>query len=383
KPDNGSASNSSSKNVHPASIKLPSGYTRDRLAAAYMAGYPSATNVDSDFVKVCKQGMENNTFDSSNDIDQAGDDTISVDPTNLTKDQQAEISSFALRLINGARADLGLKPWISSTGTQKLANDIATEYTSDQWSGYANGHDVKGIIRAAKKNGLNIDDQYIEDLYSLCGVTITTMSELKKVVYQGLTMMIFGGVNASTNPNNPQNCEWHHAGNLLGTMGNHRFDDEDFYFGISISKTSNKEYDIHYINVSSYFINGSYDQDHHSTFNPGKDQNGKDIIVPTLKEIVSKKFSIVDFRQEFLKKINDSREKDSLAPVVENEKITEPNNLIDVVEGPFSDNSKLTADKFFLSGDNYYMNPNIKEIWINAKVLETGEIRCEVSVSYN
>lgn len=69
--------------------------------------------------------------------------------------------------------------------------------------------------------------------------------------------------------------------------------------------------------------------------------------------------------------------------MVENEKITEPNNLIDVVEGPFSDNSKLTADKFFLSGDNYYMNPNIKEIWINAKVLETGKIRCEVSVSYN
>ncbi|MDF7682229.1 SEC10/PgrA surface exclusion domain-containing protein [Lactobacillus sp. ESL0679] len=381
KPSNGTTTPNKPNNSPKATIKLPNGYTRDELRKAY-EGHPSAA-----FINACIAGMNINDFDSTDVIDEVDDDTTIVDPTNLTPEQAQEVISYTLRLINEARADLGLKPWIQSTGVQKLAEDIAAQYNAHGTSVFDGKHDIPGIVAACKENGLNtITDNWIEDMTGWgYGSKQMSLSELKKHIYQGLTMMLFGRVNAETTPSNLQNCEWHHAGDLLGTMGSSSFDDEEFYFGLSVTRLDNTssgtEYSIHYVHVSSYFINGADSKG--NTFNPGKDADGKQIVIPNIGDSVAKKFSIEDFRQEFLMKINDSREKAGFAPVTANEKVAESHDEIGNITGDFKGTSKLTADDFFSTDADYYMDPNIKEIWINAKVLEDGRISCDVSVSFN
>ncbi|WEV36788.1 SEC10/PgrA surface exclusion domain-containing protein [Lactobacillus sp. ESL0677] len=316
KPGSGTTTPNKPNNSPKATIKLPAGYTRDELRKAY-EGHTNAA-----FIKACQEGMKTNDFDSTDVIDEVGDDTTIVDPTNLTPEQAQKVISYTLRLINEARADVGLKPWIQSTGVQKLAEDIAAQYNAHGTSVFDGKHDIPGIVAACKENGLNtIKDNWIEDMTGWgYGSKQMSLSELKKHIYQGLTMMLFGRVNAETTPSNLQNCEWHHAGDLLGTMGSSSFDDEEFYFGLSVTRlddpNNGTEYSIHYVHVSSYFINGA--DSNGNTFNPGKDADGKQIVVSNIGDSVAKKFSINDFRQELLKDINAERKNQGLAVLTDN-----------------------------------------------------------------
>lgn len=89
-----------------------------------------------------------------------------------------------MRLINGARKQLGLKPWVYSSGTEKLAVDIAKEYQSHGRSIKDSDHYVAGIVRACKKNGLNLDDNYVENMAGFTSKTSKiTMTTMKKDIY--------------------------------------------------------------------------------------------------------------------------------------------------------------------------------------------------------
>lgn len=402
KPGNGTTTPNKPNNSQKATIKLPDGYTRDELRKAY-EGHPSAA-----FIKACQEGMKDNAFDSTDEdvIDEVGDDTTIVDPTNLTSEQAQKVISYTLRLINEARADFNLKPWIQSTGVQNLAEDIAAQYNAHGTSVFDGEHDIPGIVAASKENGLNtIKDNWIEDMTGWSyGSKQMSLSELKKHIYQGLTMMLFGRVNAETTPSNLQNCEWHHAGDLLGTMGSSSFDDEEFYFGLSVTRLDNTnngiEYSIHYIHVSSYFINGA--DSNGNTFNPGKDADGKQIVVPNIGDSVAKKFSISDFRQELLKDINAERKNQGLAALTGNsdydnavqEYVTQYHAYDDEVandiyyyldqhslEGyggasgalQFNGSSVTTADAAFALLKKYLLT-NMKSIGIGAQVLDNGQI---------
>ncbi|MDF7639914.1 SEC10/PgrA surface exclusion domain-containing protein [Lactobacillus sp. ESL0791] len=392
---------------------LPKEYTREALYKAYNSGYPIAENVDPNFINACKQGVRINNFDRSKAIDQAGDDTTIVDPTHLTPDQQTELSTFALRLINQARACLNLHPWIQSTGTQQLANDIADEYHKDNHT-INEDHDVEGIIRASKKNGLNIDGQYIEDLaawgYSSNGSTMT-MSQLKKHVYLGIKQCLFGFTPSSgydliypdSEIDKSQNySEWRHAGDLLSAGENYGYDSFRNYFALSISTSPSsygKEFDAHFISVSSYLINGDYGQKNHCTFDPGKDPTTNTVIVvPNAGDEIAQEFSITDLRKEFIKALNQKRTTSGLAPVTEDPALDlEAQNIADKGLGTqvytrevpnqllrgggsglnfqFSPDPATTANDLINTWGNL-MDSNITTVGLGATVQPNGSLYC-------
>lgn len=230
-------------------IKMPKGYTKSALLKAYK-GNPS-----SSFIKASMKGMNDNNFSRTTAAESKKDNQTKVDPANLTASQRKELANFSLRLINDAREDLGLKPWVYSSNVEKLAQDIAQEYSSNN-RGIQNGdHYVAGIVRACKKNGLNLDDNYVEDMAGFAHASgKMTMTELKKDIYFGLKQMIFGYTGSSEANRKDKNYyrEWEHAGDLFNTQGSKH--DGDFnYYGFSISKVGNV-YSMHYISVPSFII---------------------------------------------------------------------------------------------------------------------------------
>ncbi|QJD73105.1 SEC10/PgrA surface exclusion domain-containing protein [Lactobacillus acetotolerans] len=234
-----------------ASIKMPRGYTRSALLKAYQ-GKPSA-----DFVKASMKGMNDNTFSRTKTAESKNDNDTIIDPTNLTTAQSSELTSYTLRLINEARSDLNLKPWLGSRGTQKLAQDIANEYTKNGRS-IKDGHYVAGIVHACKANGLNLNDNYVEDMAGFYNPKQTmTMTEMKKNVYFGLKQMLFGYVGSGEGQRNNKKYyrEWEHAGDLFNTQGS-LHDGDHNYFGFSISKANNI-YSMHYISVPTFIVKSS------------------------------------------------------------------------------------------------------------------------------
>ena len=202
------------------------------------------------------KGMQTNNFSWIATAESAKDNKTKVNLAKLTAGQRKELAQYALRLINGARKQLGLKPWIYSSGTEKLAVDIAKEYQSHGRSIKDGDHYVAGIVRACKKNGLNLYDNYVEDMAGFTSKTSKiTMTTMKKDIYFGLKQMIFGyvGSNESGRSKKSNYREWNHAGDIFNTQGS-THDGDYNYFGFSISKTGNV-YSMHLIIVPTYAVN--------------------------------------------------------------------------------------------------------------------------------
>ncbi|MBA1393763.1 SEC10/PgrA surface exclusion domain-containing protein, partial [Lactobacillus sp. XV13L] len=225
------------------------GYTRAELLNAYQ-GTPSNA-----FVGAAMKGMQANDFSRTKASESRADDEMQVDLRRVTPQQVDILTAFALRLINGARSDLNLVPWVDSSGTRKLAADIATEYAKDNKT-IKDGHYVPGIVRACKHNGLALDDNYIEDMAGFYNQSQTmSMTELKKSVYFGLKQMIFGYTGSGEEGRRDRGLymEWEHAGDLFNTQGT-QHDGDYAYFGFSMSHTNNI-CSMHFISVPSYIVN--------------------------------------------------------------------------------------------------------------------------------
>ena len=215
-------------------------------------------SMPSNIVQETAQGWAYNQYHT----EKQSDETTMVDPNNLTADQQQELSEFTNRIINDARRSAFEKDGKSedyiqrnmgkvTDRVQKLANDIANRYRNDgitiaqsfdtanemwfnpvtQQQEYTNGHYVKGIMEAAKANGLNVSGNSIEDLASFQPVydvmnyhtgDKVSMDEMKRGIYRNISQMIEGGrVDDGTwnNTNNGGNrqayVEFGHAYDLL------------------------------------------------------------------------------------------------------------------------------------------------------------------------
>lgn len=230
-------------------ITLPKGYTKSALLKAY-AGKPSKS-----FIAASMKGMDQNRFSRTSAAESAKDNKTKINPAKLTASQQKTLTNYALRLINGARAQLKLPKWKYSKGTQKLAVDIAREYQKHGRSIKNKGHYVAGIVRACKKNGLNLNDNYVEDMAGFSTQQKTmTMTQMKKNIYFGLKQMIFGyaGSGESGRKSKKNYREWEHAGDLFN-LQNSRHDGDFDYFGFSISKAKNV-YSMHYIGIPSFVV---------------------------------------------------------------------------------------------------------------------------------
>lgn len=244
----------SPKTYKKASLTLPAGYTRRILLQAAQNSQAASAS----FKKACQTGMQQNTFSQDNNWSESKkDDRTKVNLNKLTKAQQKEITNFSLRMINDARADLKLPAWRYSKGSQKLAADIAKEYTKHKKS-IRTGHYIAGITRACKQNGLRgplIQDNYVEDMAGFYSKSNRmTMTALKKDVYFGLKQMLFGyaGKNDQAVADLSNYTEWEHAGDLLSTRGSQHDGDFDYY-GFSISRAG-KVYSLHYIGVPNFVV---------------------------------------------------------------------------------------------------------------------------------
>lgn len=231
-----------------AQMKLPAGYTKAELLQAYQ-GNPS-----KEFVDAVMNGMNSNDFSRIKNPEVQADNHVLVDLNKPTPEQIDILTTFSLRLINQARNDLGLDPWQDSIGARKLAQDIATEYAINNKT-IRDSHFVPGIVRACKANGLNLNDNYVEDMAGFYNQNSTmTMTELKKSVYFGLKQMIFGYIGSGEEGRKKRTNyqEWEHAGDLFNTQGS--LHDNDYnYFGFSISHTDDI-CSMHFISVPTYIV---------------------------------------------------------------------------------------------------------------------------------
>lgn len=231
-----------------AKLKLPSGYTKSAVLRAYQ-GKPSKA-----FISASMRGMQVNDFSRVELSESKTDDLMIVNLDAITSDQIKILTEFSLRLINDARSDLGLMPWINSIGADKLAQDIAIEYARNNQT-IRNSHYITGIVRACRNNGLNLDDNYVEDMAGFYNPTQTmTMTQLKKSIYFGIKQMLFGYTGSGEDSRNNRNYyqEWAHAGDLLNTQGS-LYDGDYNYFGFSISHTDNI-CSLHFISVPTYVV---------------------------------------------------------------------------------------------------------------------------------
>ena len=218
--DNNS-SNSSESNYAENTIVIPSDYTLEKVNKADASG---ATPEDIRALdNASSTGMKTNKFKSES---QADDEEI-VDLNALTDSQSKELSDFFVKMLNSVRVQLNEKPIHTDPNNQKLANDIAAIYLKDKKFGFVTeteptGHYVNGIVQAAQNNGLNIDDNYIEDLntnFQIEGSTSiftekTSMTRAKKFVYDAIVGMLFGGT-TEEDGTIKEGTEYHHAASLL------------------------------------------------------------------------------------------------------------------------------------------------------------------------
>lgn len=105
-------------------IKVPTGYTSQAL---------SNGNISD---TIANTGMNINDF-VPNDKD-----NYNVDSTNLTKEQQEEITEYAADLINQVRQQMGEPTVSANTHMIDFANQIAADAYKD---GVSSGHDTSAL----------------------------------------------------------------------------------------------------------------------------------------------------------------------------------------------------------------------------------------------
>ena len=236
-----------------AQLQMPVGYTKLELLQAYQ-GNPSQA-----FINASIKGMKTNSFSRISAAENEEDNHNMVDLAKPTPEQIDTLTTFSLGLINQARSQLGLNLWQDSVGARKLARDIAIQYTENNKT-IKDSHYVTGIVKACKSNGLNLDDNYVEDMAGFYNPDRTmSMTELKKSVYFGLKQMIFGYTGSGEEGRNDRSNyqEWEHAGDLFNTQGS--LHDGDYnYYGFSLSH-NNDICSMHFISVPTYIVkNNTY-----------------------------------------------------------------------------------------------------------------------------
>lgn len=191
--------------------------------------------------------MSSNTYKGN-----AADKDIVVDINHLTADQIKELSLFSADLLNQVRNQLGLPKVIVTEGSLKLAKDVTDNYVSDNWDKY--DHDVEGISRAAKENGLLTGGNFYEDaIFSSAFSEKSTMDDLKNILFTGIVSMIGG-----------YGDEMLHAAGLLGVnFGDDINTGKEQYFSAGTSMFPIKEDQMwitkmgHFFNVSKDYIRDS------------------------------------------------------------------------------------------------------------------------------
>ena len=174
------------------------------------------------------------------------DQQISVDPNNLTKEQQMELTFFANDLLNQVRQRFGTNKTVVSKGMLDVAKKVTDGYVSDNWK-FGAGHDKKVINDVAREYGLpsskNNSSQYLENMYGVnSGDEIHTIDDAKRFIYKSIVKFLFNGL------------EWQHAESIAG-LSQTSSGNKD-YFGFSLSKREGVT-SSHWLTVADTKVSGT------------------------------------------------------------------------------------------------------------------------------
>lgn len=191
--------------------------------------------------QVNQENVELNQFKSNKK-----DQQISVDPNNLTKEQQMELAFFANDLLNQVRQRFGTTKTVVSKGMLEVAKKVTDGYVSDNWK-FGAGHDKKVINDIAREYGLpsskNNSSQYLENMYGInSSDEIHTMDDAKRFIYKSIVKFLFNGL------------EWQHAESITG-LSKTSSGNKD-YFGFSLSKRKGVT-SSHWLTVADTKVSGT------------------------------------------------------------------------------------------------------------------------------
>ena len=162
-------------------VKLPAGY----LEAVKNANWEKTSVPDSLIIK----GTEENIFHSES----KADDEMKINSERLTPEQNFEINDFALRLINGVRAENGQQPWYYTPKAQHVADRVAYLYEQDHM-GLSTWHDNKALNEVDREAGIHTAELMGGDNVNYKEDYLNTMTDLKRAVYSDVVSMLFSTV---------------------------------------------------------------------------------------------------------------------------------------------------------------------------------------------
>ena len=191
--------------------------------------------------QVNQENVELNQFKSNKK-----DQQISVNPNNLTKEQQMELAFFANDLLNQVHQRFGTTKTVVSKGMLEVAKKVTDGYVSDNWK-FGAGHDKKVINDIAREYGLpsskNNSSQYLENMYGInSSDEIHTMDDAKRFIYKSIVKFLFNGL------------EWQHAESITG-LSKTSSGNKD-YFGFSLSKRKGVT-SSHWLTVADTKVSGT------------------------------------------------------------------------------------------------------------------------------
>lgn len=205
-------------------VKLPAGY----LEAVKNANWEKTSVPD----ELIRKGVEINNFHSES----KADDDMKINSERLTPEQNFEINDFALRLINGVRAENGQQPWYYTPKAQHVADRVAYLYEQDHM-GLSTWHDNKALNEVDKEAGIHTAELMGGDNVNYKEDYLNTMTDLKRAVYSDVVSMLFSTV------------ELRHAQIMLTYNS---IDNSSTAFGFSVSwqehnKDGHQEHSDHFI----------------------------------------------------------------------------------------------------------------------------------------
>ena len=162
-------------------VKLPAGY----LEAVKNANWEKTSVPD----ELIRKGVEINNFHSES----KADDDMKINSERLTPEQNFEINDFALRLINGVRAENGQQPWYYTPKAQHVADRVAYLYEQDHM-GLSTWHDDKALNEVDKEAGIHTAELMGGDNVNYKEDYLNTMTDLKRAVYSDVVSMLFSTV---------------------------------------------------------------------------------------------------------------------------------------------------------------------------------------------
>ena len=237
-----------SQSVHAATLSIPKGYTCSRVLKAHE--HRISKKEYNKLVSASIRGMKYSNYHDTSVRDQ----NLIVTPTRLTKNQNKEISKFALSTINSARKQLHRRKWTYDSRVEKMAKNVARYYYNDNASCWDPNHDYHAINLAAKHAGLRTGGNMYEDEAGLpisdkWNGSTRSMAVLKEQVYFNIKQMLFGGYTGQNYNDRSLYTEYDHASDLLG-VGKYQPKTKMFGLAFSDLKHDHSKISVHMINVS-------------------------------------------------------------------------------------------------------------------------------------